>query len=48
MTATVHPADTATVVTIWLSEFGDALAAGDSAAAAALPQPSTRPIPQLW
>ncbi len=36
MTATLPPADIAAGVTTWLSEFGDALAAGDPAAAAAL------------
>ena len=36
MTATLPPAEIAAGVTTWLSEFGDALAAGDPAAAAAL------------
>ena len=36
MTATLPPAEIATGVMTWLSEFGDALAAGDPAAAAAL------------
>ena len=36
MTATVSPIETATAVTSWLSEFEDALAAGDPASAAAL------------
>jgi len=36
MTTTVHQSETAAAVTTWLSAFGDALAAGDTAAAAAL------------
>jgi putative flavoprotein involved in K+ transport len=36
MTATLQPTEAATTVATWLSEFGDALAAGDPAAAAAL------------
>ncbi|MDQ2875825.1 MAG: nuclear transport factor 2 family protein, partial [Actinomycetota bacterium] len=36
MTVTPHPAETTTAVNAWLSEFGDVLAAGDPAGAAAL------------
>jgi ketosteroid isomerase-like protein len=36
MTATVDQTETATAVNAWLSAFGDALTAGDPAAAAAL------------
>ena len=36
MTVTAHPAKTTAAVNAWLAEFGDALAAGDPAAAAAL------------
>jgi len=36
MTATLQPTEAATAVATWLSEFGDALTAGDPAAAAAL------------
>jgi putative flavoprotein involved in K+ transport len=36
MTATTQPADTTTVVTSWLADFGAALAAGDAHAAAEL------------
>jgi hypothetical protein len=36
MTVTGHPSGTTTAVSAWLAEFGDALAAGDPAGAAAL------------
>ena len=36
MTVTAHPSGTTTAVSAWLSELGDARAAGDPAGAAAL------------